>query len=108
MEQVRLVEEKEEGWSGRKEILLAAMRAVADRGRKYGKPEQSFEKIATLWNGWLLIRKGGDLTGIDAAVMLGLMKVGRLANDPGNLDTWVDWAGYAACGGELVMRKEQG
>jgi hypothetical protein len=34
--------------------------------------------------------------------MLALMKVGRIANNSSNLDSWCDLAGYAACGGELV------
>jgi hypothetical protein len=88
----------------RDEILQLARTAVGDRGRKYGEPEQSFEKIAVLWNGWLKIRKAGELDGVDVAVMLALMKVGRIAGDPSYLDGWVDLCGYGACGGELAGR----
>jgi hypothetical protein len=86
----------------RDEILQLARKAVGDRGQSYGKPEQCFEKIAELWRGWMRIRRPGELGALDVAVLLGLMKVGRIANDPGNLDCWVDLAGYAACGGELA------
>jgi hypothetical protein len=85
----------------RNEILKAAIEAVTDRGRKYGEPEDAFGRIAVLWNGWMGIRKGGDLTGVDVAIMMVLFKLGRIAGGVKHPDNFVDAAGYAACGGEL-------
>jgi hypothetical protein len=94
---------------GRDEILQRARKAVGERGNRYGEPEDNFERIAELWRGWLRIRKGGELTGVDVSVMMILLKVGRLANDVGHLDTWIDICGYSSCGGELAARvKENG
>jgi hypothetical protein len=87
---------------GRDEILQLASKAVGDRGELYGKPEQSFEKIAVLWNGWMRIRKEGELTGVDVGVMLALVKLGRIAGNGEHVDNFIDAAGYAACAGELA------
>lgn len=89
---------------GRDEILRLAREAVNDRGHQYGKPEDCFEKIATLWNAWLRIRKGGDLGPVDVAIMLLLMKVGRIAANGKHLDSFVDICGYGACAGELATK----
>jgi hypothetical protein len=84
----------------RREILEAAI-AATHRGT-YSEPEDCFAKIAGLWNAWMKARKPGPITGVDVAVMLGLMKIGRLASDPTHIDSWVDLAGYAACGAEIT------
>jgi hypothetical protein len=39
------------------------------------------------------------------AAMMCLFKVSRLINNIDNLDNWHDLAGYAACGGGIVMKK---
>ena len=36
------------------------------------------------------------------ALMMALLKVARLIKSPEHLDSWVDLAGYAACGGEIA------
>jgi hypothetical protein len=56
------------------------------------------------------IRKGGELGGLDVAVMLALMECGRIAgNGKGHIDNFVDVAGYASCAGELATAvQEQG
>jgi hypothetical protein len=86
----------------REEILKLAGEAVTKRNLTYGEPEQSFEKIAELWLAWLRIRKNEDLGAVDVAILLLLMKVGRLVESVGHVDTFVDIAGYAACAGELA------
>ena len=92
----------------RDEILKAAGAAVKERGDRYGEPEDCFGRIAVLWNGWMKIRRPGALTGVDVGVMLGLMKVGRIAGGVEHIDNFVDWAGYAGCAGELAIEKGQG
>jgi macrodomain Ter protein organizer (MatP/YcbG family) len=88
------------------EVLDAAKAAVADRGLNYGKPEDNFARIAVLWNAYVR-NKSRDEDGLrrfsaaDVAMMMALMKIARLQNDPSHLDSWIDIAGYAACGAEI-------
>lgn len=90
----------------RAEVLDAAQAAVADRGLNYGAPEQNFERIARRWRAHLINRFGVDvpIDGASVAIMLIDLKVARLENNPGHVDSWVDAAGYAGCGGELAGR----
>lgn len=81
-----------------------------DRNAQYGSAEDSFLTIADLWATYLYARFGftGDLTAVDVAAMMDLMKTARIATNPTHMDSWVDKAGYAACaGGILEQRKEQ-
>lgn len=98
------------------DILAEATEVVGGRGKSYGTPEDNFARIARLWNAHLLNRYGGvtqitprgastgapELDAQDVSMMMALMKIARLANDPSHHDSWVDVAGYAACGGELA------
>lgn len=95
----------------KKDVLDTAIAAVADRGLNYGKPEDNFVRIANLWNahivncGWRLKSQSGEIANLDpsdVAVMMVLLKVARLENDSTHFDSWVDIAGYAACGGEIT------
>lgn len=86
----------------KQELLDYASAAVADRGLNYGTPEDNFGRIAALWNTHLANRLPGALTGSDVAMMMVLMKVARLENSPEHLDSWIDVAGYAACGATLT------
>jgi hypothetical protein len=36
--------------------------------------------------------------------MLALLKIARLKNSPNHRDSWVDIAGYAACGAECALK----
>ena len=94
----------------RAELLKAAEKAVMDRGLNYSKPEDNFERIARLWNAHLhnrnLLKHSYGLLPEDVALLLGLVKVGRLSNDFSHRDSWIDLAGYAACGGEIATANE--
>jgi Domain of unknown function (DUF6378) len=83
-------------------ILRAAIDAVAERNKRYGEPEDNFHRIALLWNAYLACRRepAAPLSSADIAIMLGEVKIARLANDPAHEDSWVDLAGYAGCGAE--------
>jgi len=93
-------------------VLEAAITAVDARGLAYdGRPENNFERIARLWNTHLVnaglldvsvLQNGTGLQPSDVAVMMILMKTARIESKPDHLDSWVDIAGYAACGGELT------
>lgn len=87
----------------RTECLEAACKAVEERAVQHGKPENTFAQIANLWSAFL----GIELVAADVALMMTLFKVARAQGNPANNDTWVDIAGYAACGAELGGSDEQ-
>lgn len=91
------------------EVLYAAVKAVGDRGLNYGTPEDNFNRIARLWNAHLDNRSHrSELDASDVAMMMALMKIARLENDETHLDSWIDLAGYAACGGDLTEIQKPG
>lgn len=86
----------------RTEILDAAKRCVCgDREQDYGSPEDSFGRVAALWNAYLGDRLAAHILPEDVAAMLALLKIARIASGHAKEDNWVDLAGYAACGGEI-------
>lgn len=82
----------------RSEILEKANTCVnGDREQDYGSPENNFQRIANLWKAYT----GTELSAVDVAVMLALVKIARIASGHAKTDNWIDLAGYAACGGEI-------
>ena len=83
----------------RKDILDKAERCVnGGREQDYGSPENNFKNIADLWSTY----KGVSFSALDVAMMMALLKIARTMNGGGGtVDSFVDLAGYAACGGEL-------
>jgi hypothetical protein len=86
----------------RADVLSAAGKAVADRGINYGQPEDNFARIARRWNAHLQNVGRSQLTATDVAIMMADVKLARLENDPTHADSWIDLAGYAACGSECA------
>lgn len=89
----------------RDEILQSAITAVcADRNEDYGEPEQNFGAIAEFWTDYLtrLFDHVTPISRQDVANMMILFKLGRLTSGKGTVDSYVDIAGYAACGGEML------
>jgi len=87
----------------RHEILLKADQCVnGQREQDYGSPEDNFKIIADMWS----IYKGCDFTPVDVAMMMALLKIARIKSGGGTGDSFVDLAGYAACGGELHFIQE--
>lgn len=85
----------------RTELLTRADHIVnGRRNEEYGGPESSFCRIAELWNAYLM--EPNFLSPEDVAVMMMLVKIARIAeSNYMSADSWVDIAGYAACGAEL-------
>ena len=85
-------------------ILEEAMNCVCGRREQdYGTPENNFGTIADLWSVYL----DADIDAIDVAVMMALLKIARIRNGGGTIDSFIDLAGYAACGGELLGKGEE-
>lgn len=99
-------------WGPRRGMLMSAADLVdGDRNAQYGDPRQDFQRTAKYWNAHIegvidrklaasdgRIETSSVLEPQDVAIMMSLLKVSRLAWDPTKEDTWIDVAGYAACG----------
>lgn len=86
----------------KKECLEQALKiCTGSREVAYGKPENNFANIAELWNAYFSRRNATEITPTDVAILMILMKVGRLIGNPKHLDSWVDICGYAANGAEI-------
>lgn len=87
----------------REETLQEALKIVTkDRQNAYGTPEDNFSCIAGLWSSYL----GVPISSQQVAVLMILLKIARSKASPSYPDNYVDIAGYAACGAELVEGKE--
>ena len=83
----------------RAHILRTAEEYVTkDRASEHGDMEDNFATIASYWSEHL----GTEVTSVDVAVMMALLKLARIKTNAANRDNWVDGCGYLACGGELV------
>jgi hypothetical protein len=76
----------------------AKSHVTKDRASAYGQPENNFREIADLWNAYGVSKDGKPIKSHDVAAMMILMKMARLRHNPTHVDSWVDTAGYAACG----------
>lgn len=91
------------------DLLREALNIVTGaRRQSYGPPEDNFATIAGLWSTFLH-RLGIDFTDPEqrigapvVAAMMVLTKVARLAETLNHKDSWLDIAGYAACGWRCV------
>jgi len=95
----------------REELLHDAATVVAgERDVEYGGPEDSFTAIADHWNAYLKNTRlphtvNVTLDATDVSLMMALLKVARLeTGGTKKRDTWMDLAGYAACGWEVTDR----
>lgn len=88
----------------RPEILDKAKECVCgQREQDYGSPENNFETIAKLWNVYIgFVAEEDMLTAKDVAMMMALLKIARISTGTATEDSFVDLAGYAACGGEIA------
>lgn len=89
----------------RKEFLAEAEKCVCgDRNLQYREPEDNFNTIAKLWSVFLDI----NITAPQVAAMMILLKTARIKSSEGrDKDSWIDVAGYSACGGELMFGGEE-
>lgn len=114
-EKLETENEPDEGEGEAKKLTRAAVLEKAracvcgEREQDYGSPEDSFGCIAELWEAYLraaciapdaVIR----VTPTDVAMMMALLKIVRVGTSfvGGTADSFVDLAGYAACGAECA------
>lgn len=84
----------------RPNILDKAKECVCGkREQDYGSPENNFHLIANLWNAYL---KVDYISEVDVAMMMALLKIARIRSGNYTIDSFIDLAGYAACGGEIA------
>ena len=85
--------------------MLDKVKQIVSGGRdqQYGQPEDNFSTIASFWSVYL----GLPIVPEDVAVMMILFKAARVVDSKHtSLDSWVDIAGYAACGAEIESMKD--
>jgi len=96
-------EEAQSRMTPRERLLTTAKECVVkDRATTYDTPERSFNTIAKFWSTFLEKK----ITETDVASMMALLKIARLQHNPTHWDSWVDLAGYAACGSECSLNNE--
>lgn len=86
----------------REQTLDEAKKCImGNREQDYGTPESNFTTIASFWSDYL----GMNISAQQVADMMILMKISRIKNGGGTGDSYVDIAGYAACGNEILSKK---
>jgi hypothetical protein len=88
--------------SPREQLLAIAAGAVLkQRNHTYGAPEDAFGRVAALWSALHPDRRPFEKH--EVALMIAMVKVARLMENPSHKDSWADLAGYAACGYEAAV-----
>ena len=86
---------------------------TGDRNNQYGPPTQDFDRTAKLLNALGYARVDADseihdILASDVALIIAQVKVSRLMHTRDKRDSWVDLAGYAACGYECAEEEAKG
>lgn len=88
--------------------ILREVAEIVDGSRQqtHGEKERSFDAAAGLWNAYLAARRApGELTGVDVAMLMCLLKTARSLQGEPVQDHYLDGAGYFAIAGELALAK---
>lgn len=81
----------------RQTLDVAADLIDGQRREDYGPPEESFRRIADMWQAIL----GMPISSKQVCLLLAALKIARAANNPNHEDSWIDLAGYAGLGSEV-------
>lgn len=84
------------------------------REQDHGKAEDNFYDIGLLWGVYLraahpdlkMVMAINTIDAKDVSMMMALLKIARIANETATEDSFVDLAGYAACGCEIATEKK--
>jgi len=93
---------EEGGDSSMEDMLRRTADIVEDRDKVYGPPDRGFKNIAGLW----AIILGHDVTLAQVALCMDAVRTARLIETPDHADSWVDKAGYSACGHAVTKSKK--
>jgi hypothetical protein len=96
----------------RADLLAGAERAVnGDRDADYGDPVRDFERQAAMIQAYLegVVEHRGELRidPVDVAAIMVIVKTSRLVTNPAKKDSWLDIAGYAACGWDCAVDAQE-
>jgi hypothetical protein len=81
-------------------LLAGAAAAVnGQRNEQYAEPIVDFSRTAGMWNAYLGVE---TISAYDVAALMILVKMSRIRNTPEAEDSWMDVAGYAACGWDVA------
>jgi hypothetical protein len=81
------------------ELLETAKNLVTgNREQTHGPKLENHQNIASLWSAYL----GREISPLDVALMMALVKIGRTKCGAHNPDDYVDLIGYGAVAGELA------
>lgn len=96
------------GLSPRADMLREAEKLVTgDRNNSYGPPTQDFKRTAGALTAFGYRGPDGrDLKAHDVALIVATVKMSRLMWTPQKRDSWVDGAGYFACGWECALTED--
>ena len=83
------------------DLFRFASQAVLGRRDVHGEPGTALVRIAKLWS--LILER--EVEPHEVALCMAALKLARLIERPTHADSWVDLAGYAACGVETVEAK---
>lgn len=82
----------------KEQILDKAKELISnERLKHYGPPKENFARIAKIWTAIL----GTEIRPSHVALCMIGLKIARLQETPNHDDSWIDLAGYAACGSEV-------
>ena len=97
-------------------VLLESFDTInGKRQDAYGNPENSFQIIANLWDGYhaTMMEKAGVQPIVtsfiqkhDSMIMMALMKIARIQNNPKDRDSYRDAIGYLALACDLMAHED--
>jgi hypothetical protein len=84
-----------------------------DRNNQYGPPTQDFQRTAELLQALGYRRVDAedtinDILPSDVAIIIAQVKMSRIMHSRDKRDSWVDLAGYSACGYECAVEEAEG
>ena len=87
--------------STRKEVLKSAGDLIdGDRARDYGDAFEMHSRIASGWSQIL----GVEVKAHEVALCMAWLKLSRLVESPGHMDSYIDAAAYMALAAEIQQR----
>lgn len=84
------------------DFLTEAKAIIQDRGMDYGHPTDNMQRTARLWSAYLEV----PIMDYQVANCMALVKLAR-SMESGKVDTYIDFAAYAAIAGTLHTQEDE-